>query len=255
MGKALKNQTLFSHFSGLRLLVVTAIATLAAAGCTTDRQLGWGAPETTSPALRVAPTSGITTGSETPALPPPMMSSSGITRDPDRAAAIMSRHALSRTRVLGVVSPGDTVRGYESDIVPLIYASRLNNGQVTVNSTLNSPATPAVVGNGVVTGTTPVVVAPGTFLDAAQVAPVAPVVIGSTTGTPLTLTSGTLTTPLAPAATTMPAVAAASATAPPHTATTSPLVVRSGTIPAANDDQSPIRVRSVNGKVVASNGD
>jgi hypothetical protein len=59
------------------LLAVSLAAGLVASGCTTNRNLGNGAPTRSGPELRTAPTSGVTGASErdTPVLPPPMTSS------------------------------------------------------------------------------------------------------------------------------------------------------------------------------------
>jgi hypothetical protein len=177
------------------------------------------------------------------------MTSSLPEPDADRAAAILSRQPYARTRVLGVVSPGPAAgvrRGYQSDILPVIYQSRVDDGRVTINSSASSPATPAVISGAGGAGapeTAPI------FLGSDAEA--APIVIAPGAGAPLTVTSGALTQPLAPAATTTPTVAEASATAPPHTAATSPLVVRSGRVATANG--GAIVARDVNGKVIITN--
>lgn len=120
MSKNLRNQNLRAR-SGL--LAVAFSASLALAGCTTDRHLGNGDPVTT-PGVRTSPTSGVG-GSETaPTNPNPAMmssSSAGVElRSAPRpisaaeAAALMVDN-LPPVRVLGPSSPDAAGRPYESD--------------------------------------------------------------------------------------------------------------------------------------------
>lgn len=74
---------------------------------------------------------------------------SGLSRA-DRAAAIMAGHQGLSGRYLGTVNPGSSGRGYLSDSNTGrgINPALLTNPQITVNSSISSPATPAIVNSG-----------------------------------------------------------------------------------------------------------
>lgn len=151
MSKMLK----MKHFLGQRpLLAMSLAASLAAFGCTTDRNLGNGRPDGWS-GVRTAPTSGVTSGSETAPTPPPMTSSYSrpeplprVSRTihrltPDEAAAIMADNR-PKVRILGPANPG--LRGN------VYYSARqvtgqwqnpamITNPQQTINSSLTSGPT------------------------------------------------------------------------------------------------------------------
>jgi hypothetical protein len=136
MSNILKSHQLFGRRT---LLAIPLSLSLIAFGCTTDRTLGNGNLSDYS-GVRSAPTSGTTTGSQTPVLPPPMTSSysrpetaptRAMTRTirkltPDEAALIMIDHRPT-VRVLGPVSP----------------AFARANGSVSIASS-SSPVSPVV---------------------------------------------------------------------------------------------------------------
>lgn len=163
MRTTLRNKNLSQRPAARTLLAVSLSLTLAAFGCTTDRTLGNGDPVTT-PGGRFTPSGGVTSGSESaPSIPPPMMSSSTYSSvssqalprvqsrsvrrlTPDEAALIMAEHA-PRVRVLGPAMPGPANRPYESDRLvtgQFINPALQTNPQLTINSSISSPATPAI---------------------------------------------------------------------------------------------------------------
>lgn len=93
------------------LLAVSLSASLLGAACTTNRTPGAGEPMRDS-FIRRSPTSGISSGSETP-LPPPMTSSSSqsskVYVGSDQAAAIMATNQPPKVKVLGISNPGPAV--------------------------------------------------------------------------------------------------------------------------------------------------
>jgi hypothetical protein len=169
MSKILINK----HLHGQRSLLAMTLATsLAAFGCSTDRNLGNGDLNDRS-GVRTAPTTGITSGSESaaPTLPPPMTSSytqpqtqmqSTTTRrphrlSPDEAALVMADHRPTY-RVLGPVSPALSGNVYNSaNLVTGQWQNpaMITNPQLTVNSSLTSGPNPVigvdVAGGGVAT--------------------------------------------------------------------------------------------------------
>jgi hypothetical protein len=160
MGKLQISNDLQKRRTSRSLLAVSLAASLAAFGCTTNLNPGNGTPTRTGPELRSSPTSGISTGTERVTPPPqPMTSSSynsaqvlppvtprtvnrGITRrSPAEAAAIMAGAQALRGRYLGVVNPGPGNRPYVSDHAGgLGNPAMLTNPQMTINSTITSPA-------------------------------------------------------------------------------------------------------------------
>jgi hypothetical protein len=172
MSKMLTTKKLGAQQSLLAMLLAGAVSVY---GCTTDRTLGNGDP-TDRPGVRTTPTSGMSTGSQSGTMPPPMTSSysrpdalqpaapRSIRRlPPDEAALIVADQQFqqSRFRVLGPSSPGAPGQGYVSGnlqtgqfVNPTIYT----NPQLTVNSSISSPAGIAITsgtGTGTVaTGTT-----------------------------------------------------------------------------------------------------
>lgn len=118
MSNILKSHQLFGQRT---LFAVPLFASIMAFGCTTDRTLGNGNLNDYS-GVRSAPTSGVTTGSQTAPtvpIPPPMTSSSArpevlppVQRTmekltPDEAALIMADRRPT-VRVLGPVSPASS---------------------------------------------------------------------------------------------------------------------------------------------------
>jgi hypothetical protein len=154
MGKALKTRTLISRRTTRALLAVSLTASLAAGGCTSNRNLGDGQPSRSDPAVRVTPTSGVTSGSEHPPTVPPSMTSSysgsGSTYyvRADQVAEMMARiEAAPPVRVLGPADPAEFPAPSYSAALPygqLPNPSLLTNPQVTINSSISSPPTPLV---------------------------------------------------------------------------------------------------------------
>ena len=159
MGKINNGNTLHRGRTSRSLLAVTLAASLAAFSCTTNQNPGNGNP-TSMPEMRTAPTSGVTSGGEsyTPPQNPPMMSSYSRSealpsvqsrsiqrRSPDEAAAIMAGVQTARGRFLGVVSPNSAGRPYESTGIQTYQNPALvTNPQLTINSSISSPPTPAI---------------------------------------------------------------------------------------------------------------
>src|SRR5689334_10618751 len=147
MTKSLNPSNLTERSAIRTLLVVSLCATMAAFGCTTDRNLGNGDPVST-PGVRSTPTGGTSAGSESEPVPPPMMSSFSNGSVPvrsltavqpriarlsaDQAAAIMAQQQQPRVRVLGPASPNNGGRPYVSDRV--MYSAQQINSGYTVNS-------------------------------------------------------------------------------------------------------------------------
>ena len=148
MSKSLIKSNLAERSPKRALLAVSLCAAMAAFGCTTDRTLGNGDPVVT-PGSRTSPTSGTSAGSESGAVPPPMMSSFSNGSVPvrtmngrlsaDEAAAIMAQQQ-PRVRVLGPVSPGP--RPYASN--QMMLAQQQGGGQTSVNSTIYSGPTEVI---------------------------------------------------------------------------------------------------------------
>ncbi len=142
-----------THFLGQQsLLAMSLAAAVAAFGCTTDRTLGNGDLNDRS-GVRMTPTGGVTSGSETaPPMPPPMTSSYSrpetTTRakgtikrlTPDEAALIMAQQRPT-VRVLGPVSPALSGNVYYSaNVVSGQWQNPAlrTNPQQTINSSLTS---------------------------------------------------------------------------------------------------------------------
>lgn len=137
MSKTLNEKNLSERPAIRTLLAISLCASMVAFGCTTDRTVSNGDPVVT-PGVRTTPT-GATTGGESEALPPPMMSSSNVMPrallvTPAQAAVIMASHQPPRVKVLGTVSPGNVDRSYQSDRVSSAVPAY---GQIaTVNSSI-----------------------------------------------------------------------------------------------------------------------
>jgi hypothetical protein len=163
MGKLNDDNAFHGQRTSRSLLAITLAAAVAAFGCSTNHNLGNGAPTRSGPEVRTAPTSGVTSGGETAAVPPgrtivpPMMSSytrsetlpsvtpRSIRRSPDEAAAIMAGHQITRGRYLGLVSPGASGRGYESaNVSTYVNPALQTNPQRTMNSSISSQPTPGI---------------------------------------------------------------------------------------------------------------
>ncbi|HEX2836381.1 MAG TPA: hypothetical protein VHW00_25475 [Thermoanaerobaculia bacterium] len=249
MGKQLNDNKLASGRISRALLAISLSASLAAAGCTTNRNPGSGEPIRDG-FVRTAPTGGVTGGSEMPT-PPPMISSytgsealpTASARPsayvgPAEAAAIMARQQ-PRVRVLGPSNPGSigtTGTVTTSELAPtdrrnaeIMYVPP----RVTVNSTLDSPATAAysndgsaaAAGGGAIIGA---VTADGTIIGSAGTTSNA-TISNATSGTTTTgiTTTGTTAASVAPALT--PGVLAGTTTATPTVASTPLSTVTSGT--------------------------
>jgi hypothetical protein len=160
MSKTLKNQNLSERPATRTFLALSLAASMAAFGCTTDRNVGNGDPVVT-PGLRTSPTGGNSAGSESGSVPPPMMSSySGVQPLPAvrpriarmsaaEAAALLAEQRQPRVRVLGPASPDSGGRPYVSDAVAYgqPYAGQQTEPRSTVNSSIYSAPT-AVITSG-----------------------------------------------------------------------------------------------------------
>lgn len=196
MGKLKNDNQLRAQRTARPLLAMTLAASLAAFGCTTNHNLGNGSPTRSGPDVRTAPTAGVTSGGETTTPPsntsvytpmtssytesavlPPVQARTStvkatsakgtsrvIRRSPDEAAAIMAGRQPLRGRYLGVVSPGNSGRGYaSSNIQTYVNPAMQTNPQLTVNSSISSDPNAVIssgadglfdAGGGVVTGGT-----------------------------------------------------------------------------------------------------
>lgn len=271
MRKTLKSQNIRA------LLAMSLVASLAAFGCTTNRTHGEGEPYMGAPGVGpMAPTSN-TSGSSVPTTPPPMTSSyrgneqALATRPhrltPDEAALIMADQ-LPKVRVLGPANPGPA-RAYASDQVvtgqTLNYAG-LNPGQVTVNSTLNSPATPVVTSGTDQSGdaaaaifapniatatptTAAIAVTPGAVAGGTALAATPTATAANVTATPTASTTTGTTTTLTPT-TASAAVPAPTATTGTAGATVRTLNSNAITNATANGN---VRVTTANGRVTVTN--
>lgn len=166
MSKTLKNSNLTQHPATRALVAVSLSISLAAFGCTTDRTVGNGSP-VTAPGVRNTPTSGTSTGTESAPTPPPSMTSSssyvgaqalptvqrrGARVSAAEAAALLAQQQ-PRVRYLGPAYPGGTqssgaASGYASDrqVTGQFQNPALRtNPQITVNSTISSQPTAAVL--------------------------------------------------------------------------------------------------------------
>lgn len=178
MGKRLNSNNLTERPAMRALVAVSLTLSMAAFGCTTDRNLGNGDPVTT-PGVRTSPTGSSSPGSESAPTNPPMYSSSAsydqalppvsrrnIRLSPDQAAAVMAQHqAQPRVRVLGPSGAGmaagsSTVaagqRGYVSDGATNVNVNPalLTNPQLTLNSSISSnPSVGISSGTGLDSGT------------------------------------------------------------------------------------------------------
>jgi hypothetical protein len=258
MIKPLTTSNLHERSAIRTLLAISLCASMAAFGCTTDRNLGNGDPVTT-PGTRSVPTGGTSAGSESEPVPPPMMSSFSNGAVPvqrrvarlsaDEAAAIMAQQQ-PRVRVLGPVSPDNGGRPYASD---QMLPQQQREMRYTINSSINSQLTEAITsgaGEGVAGSDAAVSfldtsgVAAGTagFTSASTIAgssvssgtattvstgtnvtnAAAPVIAPS--GTPVTPTSSTVSTPAAFASVRTLSPTAASVVNPPASISGSPAV-------------------------------
>ena len=169
MGKRLNSNNLTERPAMRALVAVSLTLSMAAFGCTTDRNLGNGDPVTT-PGVRTSPTGSSSPGSESAPTNPPMYSSSSASYDqalppvsrrnirlsPDQAAAVMAQHqAQPRVRVLGPSGAGMAVgsstvdagqRGYVSDGATNVNVNPalLTNPQLTLNSSISSNPSVAI---------------------------------------------------------------------------------------------------------------
>ena len=127
---------------GRGIAVLTLAATLASAACTTNQNRGTGEPGTTGPSVGpVAPAA--TPGSSGTSVPNTMVSSS------TEAVAIMKEHEAYRGRYLGPADPGNGAALGASVANPTgQLAPAIANPQRTVNSSISSRPTAAIVGGG-----------------------------------------------------------------------------------------------------------
>lgn len=204
MGKIYDQKHLSSQPALRPLLAFSLLVSMAAFGCTTNLNPGNGTPTRVGPELRGAPTSGVTSGSETapvPAPPPPPMTSSysraqvlpgiharpGIRRSAAEAAAIMAGRQNTRGRYLGPANPGPG-RAYASDSISnFINPAYVTNPQVSINSSITSPPTSGI-DNGALTAS--VATTTGATTGAATIAGTA----STTTAATSTLPPGTFGT-------------------------------------------------------------
>lgn len=172
-----KTLTMKSLSTGRGVIAGALCVALTAFGCTTDRTLGNGQPARSTPYVRTAPTAGVSTGSQTMAIPQSMTSSSvshtqnhvsrstgrrgaltGLTAD--EAAAIMAGHqgAQRGFRVLGPAHPGYDNRPYLSDTRPMTSATagamRSTTTPLTVNETFFSDQVAGIADTGATGGFT-----------------------------------------------------------------------------------------------------
>lgn len=158
-----------THILGQQSLLALSLATTVAAfGCTTDRTLGNGDLNDRS-GVRMAPTGGVTSGSETaPPMPPPMTSSyaqpttssNGVRTmkrlTADEAALIMVQQRPT-VRVLGPVNPALSGNAYYSaNVVSGQWQNPAmrTNPQSTINSSLTSNPNEAIANGTVATAAT-----------------------------------------------------------------------------------------------------
>ncbi|HEX9163888.1 MAG TPA: hypothetical protein VF980_19420 [Thermoanaerobaculia bacterium] len=148
-----------SERNGLRIVAALALAgSLAAFGCSTNKMPGNGEPAMSAPAAgSVAPNATSTPGSlsgTTPSnggTPMTMISSSpaaGFSAGDDAIATLKADQAY-RGRYLGQAAPNDnpnaTMLSMQQQTGQFIPPSAYANPQVTVNSSISSPPTPAIV--------------------------------------------------------------------------------------------------------------
>jgi hypothetical protein len=242
MSKTLKSSNLSERPASRTLLAVCLCATMAAFGCTTDRNVS-GDPVVT-PGVRTSPTGGMSGGSETGNMPPPMMSSySGEALpavQPRRVAGVSAAEAAAilaeqqpRVRYLGPGYAGAPNRPYVSDGQTNLftYPAQQVNPRTTVNSSITSGPTAVVtsgagegIGGGVDAATAEFLAASGAVLDNGTGVTGASTLGGSTiTGTGTAL--GTNVTIAGSTATVTPsATMAQPATVSPSATTISPTV-------------------------------
>ena len=235
------------------------VGLLAAFGCTTNRTHADGEPYIGGPSVGPSSPTSNSSGTSVPATPPPMTSSyrgseqAELTAPrphrltPDEAALVMADH-LPKVRVLGPADPGTANRPYVSAGVVTGQVAIGSLQPVTVNTTLNSPATPAVTnGSDVFGGTAAAPVFPQNFesvTPTAAASTVTPTVGGTTTVTP-TAAASTVT----PTTTTGTTTTASSAVSP--TTTASPVMARG--LNANVTTQGNVQVLSTNGRVTVTN--
>jgi hypothetical protein len=288
MTKVLNLNHLSERLTSRMLLATFLCTTLAALGCTTDRNLGNGDPVVT-PGVRSAPTGATSSGSESEPLPPPMMSSfsnGSVEVQPQlaqlsaaEAAAIMAQHQ-PRVRVLGPVAPGPGLPYRPAQT----FQQPSGEVRYSVNSTIYSRPTEAVVSGAdesgsdagaiftdAVNNVTPTLagatVASGTT---GAVTPVtnaaAPVITPS--ANPVTPTSNAVATPTGFASVGTLSPTAAAVVNPPASISSSPTVAQTSsasaqtsstrtaattTTPTANATSNPVRVLSSNGRLTITN--
>ena len=213
MRKALSNRHLDQRPIARTLVALSLSASLAAFGCTTNRMPGNGEPSTGGPGVGPGtptsgtsgsssgsnPTPGPMTSSYNEALPRVTPRSVTAYTTADRAAAIMAQHQARTPKVLGVSSPSNGQRPYQSDgrTGQFSWPAYQLNPQVTVNSSATSGPTPvvtsgvgdggaAILGGAVIAGTDGAVIASASNAGT-NTAAAAPVFAPSTTGlTPTT---------------------------------------------------------------------
>jgi hypothetical protein len=268
MSKSLINSNLSERSTIRTLLAISLCASMAAFGCTTDRNLGNGDPVTT-PGTRSVPTSGTSAGSESEPVPPPMMSSMSssfsngavqprIARlSADEAAAIMAQQQ-PRVRVLGPVSPGNGSRPYVSD---LMLPRQQREARYTINSTINSqPAEAITSGAGEAVASNDAAVS---FLDTSGAAGTSVASATTTTvntGTnvtnaaaPVIAPSGTAVTPTSNAVSAPTAFASVRTLSPTAASVVNPPASISGSPAVATASSNPVRVLNTNGRLTITN--
>lgn len=246
MRKVLTQNNLSQRSATKTLLAVSFSLSLAALACTTNHTPGNGTPTRSGPEVRTAPTSGITSSSESaPALPPPMTSSSrGFDALPvnngmstsDNAAATMAAH--QRVRVLGPVSPGASASG---GAIPVAGAqfnnpALITNPQVTVNSTISSTPTGVITSGtggsgGVVSGTTSNVAINGVTNNATVTGVTGTNTSGLVLGGNVTEAGAAIFTPATTAVTATPTASAIAVTPGQYGVAPSPTIASGAVIP------------------------
>jgi hypothetical protein len=287
MGKFNNDNGLNGQRISRSLLAISLAASLAAFGCTTNQNIGNGTPTRSGPEVRTAPTSGVTSGGETTTpVNPPMTSSynrsevlpvvqtrpaqsRGIRRlSPDEAVAVMAGRQALHGRYLGVVSPGPGGRPYESaNIQTFQNPAMLTNPQITINSSISSPATPidgiadadalfvtagttdGAVTGAVTTGTTAAATVAGTGTTPTPTAAAAGLPVGAFAGVAASPTFASANTPSVTAASVGLGRTTAARTARTGTATTGTTTTGTTTAAATGTTAAGVRVGTVTSPV------
>ncbi|PYQ26425.1 MAG: hypothetical protein DMF56_24400 [Acidobacteria bacterium] len=265
MRKVLKGSNLHER-RGVRIIVGFALVMLLAAfGCSTNRTHADGEPYIGGPGVGPAAPTSSHYGTSVPTTPQPMTSSyrgseqSEFTAPrphrltADEAALIMAEH-LPKVRVLGPLDPGPAMRPYVSEGIVTGQVAIATPTPVTVNTTINSPATPAITSGADFSGASAAPTFTGNLATVTPTNAALPVTTGvfaggglatgvTTTGT---TTTGTTTTGTTTGTTTTTPTITATTTGTGTTTVTSPSTVRPTTTTA------PVTVRGLNANVTTN---